>query len=141
MTTIKSIIKLMATASCIAVAIVSCDREQLAPDISKKETAEIRFSSTHLSSRTTLEGENVIWSSGDRISVTYLASSSWASSLGNAEPLAGDCELAEFTVPVELTASISSKTRFYAVYPVSAVDAASSTIPGSHVTVPTGQSP
>lgn len=141
MTTIKSIIKLMATANCIAVAIVSCNREQLAPDISRKETAEIRFSSTHLSSKTKLEGENVIWSSGDRISVTYLASSSWASSLSTSEPLAGDCELAEFTVPVELTASISSKTRFYAVYPVSAVDAASSTIPVINVTVPTVQSP
>ena len=141
MTTIKSIIKLMATANCIAVAIVSCDREQLAPDISRKETAEIRFSSTYLSSKTKLEGENVIWSSGDRISVTYLASSSWASSLSNSESLAGDCELAEFTVPVELTASISSKTRFYAVYPVSAVDAASSTIPVINVTVPTVQSP
>lgn len=131
----------MATASCIAVAIVSCNREQLAPDIGRKNTEEIRFTSTYLSSKTKLESGDVIWSKGDRIAVTYLASNSWASSLSTSEPLAEDCELAEFTVPVELTASISSKTRFYAVYPVSAVNAASSTIPVINVNIPTVQSP
>ena len=141
MTKIKSISELMATESCIAVAIVSCNREQLSPDDGRKNTAEIRFSSTYLSSKTKLEGGDVIWSKGDRIAVTYLAASSWASSLSTSEPLTEDCELAEFTVPVELSASIGSKTRFYAVYPSSAVDAVTSTIPSISVTVPTVQSP
>ncbi|MGN0190834.1 MAG: fimbrillin family protein, partial [Candidatus Cryptobacteroides sp.] len=131
---------MMAAATGFATAVISCSREQLDPAGGTAPTAEIRFSSSLPGSRTQLEDGDVIWSAGDRIAVTYLASSTWASSFSTSEPLAEDCGIAEFTVPVELTASISSKTRFYAVYPASAVDAGTG-IPGVSVTVPDTQSP
>ncbi len=127
--------------------LISCQREELPPS-QERETVELQFTCAEVLSqepatpdtKTAWTGEDVIWSEGDQIAVTYKTSSKWSTSIAQSEPLSEDCQRANFTVPLEIQ-SASSAMTFYAVYPASCTDLSASALPSLNITIPKLQKP
>lgn len=127
--------------------LISCQREELSPS-QERETVELQFTCAEVLSqepatpdtKTAWTGEDVIWSEGDRIAVTYKTSSKWSTSIAQSEPISENCQRANFTVPLEIQ-SASSAMTFYAVYPASCTDLSASALPSLNITIPKLQKP
>lgn len=127
--------------------LMSCQREELSPS-QDRETVELQFTCAEVLSqdsstpdtKTAWTGEDVIWSEGDQIAVTYKTSSKWSTSIAQSEPLSKDCQRASFTVPLEIQ-SASSAMTFYAVYPASCTDLSASALPSLNIAIPKLQTP
>ena len=90
-------------------------------------------------SKTLWDGSGILWSAGDKISVTYSKDGVWASEFYTSEALEQGGEVAEFMVPM---AAVSGKNiRFHAIYPYSAVSGEFSGTPEVTVTIPSKQTP
>ena len=123
-----------------AVTIISCTRE-IDPQVENEKLVTLKFSSESPSSKTYWDGEGIQWSDGDKINVTYSKDGVWATALYSSEALAEACEVAEFSVPVDMAAVSGKNIRFHALYPVSAVSGDFSGAPKVDVTIPVVQMP
>ena len=99
------------------------------------------FTSEKPATRTEWNGETIIWSAGDAISVAYAVSGEWVGpNLYPSTPLAQGGETAQFTVPGNFTSPGTGIHHFYAIYP--AVDETDfSDAPDVNTTVPEIQTP
>lgn len=127
-------------AALTAVTIISCTRE-IDPQVENEKLVTLKFSSERPSSKTYWDGEGIYWSDGDKINVTYSKDGVWATALYSSEALAEACEVAEFSVPVDMAAVSGKNIRFHALYPVSAVSGDFSGAPKVDVTIPAVQIP
>lgn len=123
-----------------AVTVLSCTSE-LAPDQESQDSVMLRFSSETPVSKTFWDGSGIMWSEGDRISVTYCKDGVWAAELYSSQALEQGGEVAEFIVPVDADAVNGKQVRFHAVYPFSAVSGDFSGTPEVTVTLPAEQTP
>ncbi|MGN1211893.1 MAG: heparinase II/III family protein [Candidatus Cryptobacteroides sp.] len=104
-------------------------------------TVELLFScEDEIETKTAWNGEDVIWTAGDMIAVTYLASGKWASEIATSEALDEDCKKALFCVPVSLAPSTGTMT-FNAIYPSSCTDMTASSLPSVTINIPQRQTP
>ena len=99
------------------------------------------FTSEKPATRTEWNGETIIWSAGDAISVAYAVSGEWVGpNLYPSTPLAQGGETAQFTVPGNFPRDLVGAHHFYAIYP--AVDETDfSDAPDVYTTVPEIQTP
>ena len=99
------------------------------------------FTSEKPATRTEWNGETIIWSAGDAISVAYAVSGEWVGpNLYPSTPLAQGGETAQFTVPGNFPRDLVGAHHFYAIYP--AVDETDfSDAPDVNTTVPEIQTP
>ena len=99
------------------------------------------FTSEKPATRTEWNGETIIWSAGDAISVAYAVSGEWIGpNLYPSTPLAQGGETAQFTVPGNFPRDLVGAHHFYAIYP--AVDETDfSDAPDVYTTVPEIQTP
>lgn len=118
----------------------SCQQEEM--DLEQaNETVELQFTCEKIADTKTMwTGDDVIWTEGDKIAVTYLASGTWATDMAESAPLAEDCEKAQFSVPISLEAS-SSPMTFHAIYPSSCAALPASGLPSVTINVPKAQTP
>ena len=123
-----------------AVTVLSCTSE-LTPDQESQDSVMLRFSSETPVSKTFWDGNGIMWSEGDRISVTYCKDGVWAAELYSSQALEQGGEVAEFIVPVSADAVNGKQVRFHAVYPSSAVSGDFSGTPEVTVTLPAEQTP
>lgn len=131
----KSVIAALA-----AVTVLSCTSE-LAPDQEPETSVELRFSSEMPVSKTLWDGSGILWSAGDKISVTYSKDGVWASEFYTSEALEQGGEVAEFMVPMGADAVSGKNIRFHAIYPSSALSGDFSEAPEVTVTIPSEQTP
>ena len=76
------------------------------------------FTSGSPATRTEWNGETIVWSAGDAISMAYQVSGSWVGpNLYPSKPLAQGGETAQFTVPGNFTSPGEGVHRFYAIHP------------------------
>ena len=76
------------------------------------------FTSGSPVTRTEWNGETIVWSAGDAISMAYQVSGSWVGpNLYSSKPLAQGGETAQFTVPGNFTSPGEGVHRFYAIHP------------------------
>ena len=76
------------------------------------------FTSEKPATRTEWNGETIIWSAGDAISIAYAVSGEWVGpNLYPSKPLAQGGETAQFTVPGDFTSPGTGIHHFYAIYP------------------------
>lgn len=140
---LKSLYRSVVAASA-AMTIISCTPE-LAPQGDETSSYTLKFSSERPQmkpdSRTFWNGEDVLWSDGDRIGVTYCNDGAWAAAIYPSEALAEDCEVAEFSVPVDVGAVSGKSIRFHAVYPSSCIKGNFSSAPEVEVLIPSVQTP
>ena len=87
----------------------ACQSVELAPEDKKDEVCSV------FSTKTSMSGEQIRWSKGDCISVTYTLDGSWQKSMFSSSPLKADCEDADFNVVLDLPLSYKGSFRFYAV--------------------------
>ena len=131
----KSVIAALA-----AVTVLSCTSE-LAPGQEPETSVELRFTSEMPVSKTLWDGSGILWSAGDKISVTYSKDGVWASEFYTSEALEQGGEVAEFMVPVGTEAASGKNIRFHAIYPSSALSGNFSEAPEVTVAVPAEQTP
>jgi len=89
-------------------------------------------------SKTFWNGETIMWSKGDCISIAYTAQDIWSTQVYPSSPLKANAEKGLFSVPTDLTET-STDIDFFAVYPASSLTAAS--LPEIIVNIPTAQTP
>lgn len=123
-----------------AVTVLSCTSE-LTPDPEPETPLTLRFSSEMPLSKTHWDGSGILWSGGDKISVTYSKDGVWASELYESDALGEGGEVAEFTVPVGVNAVTGKNIRFHTIYPSSAVNENFSSAPVAQVEIPAVQTP
>ena len=132
-----------AIAALAAVAVFSC--MQIQTDEFMKETVTLTFSSEkpllECQSKTHWNGTQILWSEGDRISVTYKAGGTWAGALYPSDAVAGEGETAEFSVPLATPPVSTGSVRFHALYPSSAVENDFTSAPLVQVIIPSVQTP
>ena len=99
------------------------------------------FTSEAPATRTEWNGETIIWSAGDAISVAYQMNGSWVGpNLYPSETLAQGGETAQFTVPGNFTSPGTGVHHFYAIHPAVA-ETDFSDAPDVYTTVPEIQTP
>ena len=123
-----------------AVTVLSCTSE-LTPEQEPETSLTLRFSSEMPLSKTHWDGNEILWSGGDKISVTYSKDGVWASELYESDALGEGGEVAEFTVPVGVNAVTGKNIRFHTIYPSSAVNKNFSSAPVALVEIPAVQTP
>ena len=131
----KSVIAALA-----AVTVLSCTSE-LTPEQEPASSVVLRFSSEMPVSKTLWDGSGILWSAGDKISVTYNKDGVWATDLYTSEALEQGGEVAEFAVPVGVKAVGGKNIRFYAVYPSDCISSDASAVPEVTLTIPSKQTP
>lgn len=89
--------------------------------------------------RTHWDGNTILWSAGDRISVGYVLGGKWSDRLFASDALTESSYKAQFMARTDLDGSETGDVRFYGVYPSSAVSSDQTRLPGITVTVPSGQ--
>ena len=115
----------------LAVLVVSaCQSVELAPEEKKDEVCSV------FSTKTSMSGEQIRWSKGDRISVTYTLDGSWQKNMFSSSPLKADCEDADFDVVLDVPLSYKGSFRFYAVYPSSSILSNFDSLPEASVELP-----
>ena len=133
----------MAIAAFAAVAIVSCQKTEIAP--SGYETVVLNFAaekeSMGLETKTAWNGSGVEWTQGDAISVTYTLDGGWASALYESAPLNKNAEAAEFKVPVSMPSGLKGSLMFHGIYPSSCLKGDFSMAPKVEVELPSVQRP
>lgn len=76
------------------------------------------FTSGSPATRTEWNGETIVWSAGDAISMAYSVSGNWVGpNLYPSKPLAQGGETAQFTVPGNFPQNLTGAHHFYALYP------------------------
>ena len=99
------------------------------------------FTSEAPATRTEWNGETIIWSAGDAISVAYQMNGSWVGpNLYQSETLAQGGETAQFTVPGNFTSPGTGVHHFYAIHPAVA-ETDFSDAPDVYTAVPEIQTP
>lgn len=131
-----------------AVALCSCQKpeEELTPDDSSK-SAIIRVVSDMpslneapgLKSKTLWDGQTILWSAGDMISVGIVENFAWHKQLYASVPLDRDMEYARFSI--EVPSSLTGNLQLYSVYPSSAVKGDLSSAPDMSVSISSLQTP
>ena len=100
--------------------------------------------------KTFFDGDGLLWSEGDVISVGYTVDGKWQGLTGEAtsssparllpsEALKEDCEVASFKVSSSFTNTSSGAYKFYSVYPSSAFPETISDAPDVDATIPVDQ--
>ena len=86
--------------------------------ISEVPVTGLVFTSESPATRTEWNGETIVWSTGDAISMAYSVSGQWVGpNLYPSQPLAQGGETARFTVPGNFPQNLTGAHHFYAVYP------------------------
>ena len=80
----------------------ACQSVELAPEEKQNEVCSV------FSTKTSMSGEQIIWSKGDRISVTYTLDGNWQKNMFSSSPLKADCEDADFDVVLNVPLSYNS---------------------------------
>ena len=103
--------------------------------------AGLVFTCEQPATRTEWNGETIIWSAGDAISMAYRVSGEWVGpNLYPSKPLAQGGETAQFTVPGNFTSPGTGVHRFYAIYPA-VTETDFSDAPDVYTAVPEIQTP
>ena len=89
--------------------------------------------------KTMWNGETILWTSGDKISIGVKSGQVWEQQMFESKPLEEDMRLAVFIT--EVPSSLKGSLQFYSVYPSSAVKDDMSHAPCLEVAIPTVQTP
>ena len=99
------------------------------------------FTCEQPATRTEWNGETIIWSAGDAISMAYQVNGEWVGpNLYPSKPLTQSGETAQFTVPGNFTSPGTGIHHFYAIYPA-ITETDFSDAPDVYTTVPEIQTP
>lgn len=114
--------------------------------VDNRTGAEIRFESDmaaddHPSTRTEWNGQTIVWSEGDRMSMAYLRDGHWSNQLYVSEPVEESARTCGFSVKTDLSPDAEGPFSFYAVYPSSAIVETSVALPEVSVSIPALQKP
>ena len=128
--------KMLLTAAFAALAFFGCQK-----GISEVLETGLVFTSESPATRTEWNGETIVWSAGDAISMAYSVSGQWVGpNLYPSTPLAQGGETAQFTVPGKFTSPGDGVHRFYAIHP-SVTETDFSDAPDVYTAVPEIQTP
>ena len=96
-----------------ALALIGCQKA-----VSDALDTGLVFTSEKPATRTEWNGETIIWSAGDAISIAYMVDGEWVGpNLYPSKPLAQAGETARFTVPGDFPRDLVGAHHFYAIYP------------------------
>ena len=122
----------------IAAALLSCQKQET-EDISGSVLTV--SSDSGLSVRTQWNGQTIVWSEGDAVTLAYRHADGWKKALYESEPLSAKAPKAGFKVKVDIVPESSGPYSFFAIYPASCVVSGFSSAPSLTVTIPYLQVP
>lgn len=124
-----------------AVAVVSCvNEENLEPD--GLDGAVITLSSSlQPDTKTEWDGQTVVWSEGDAVTLAYRHPNGWKKALFESAPLLVKASKAGFKVNTDIVPDSAGPYTFFAVYPSSCTGSSFESAPYLTVTVPSHQTP
>lgn len=91
--------------------------------------------------RTEWDGQTILWSEGDCMSMAYVHDGRWSPMLYSSDPLQESGHKCGFSVKTDILPETEGKFSFYAVYPSSAVVTSSAVLPEVCVALPALQKP